>query len=680
MTTLDEFMAIDPNSYMARVEGWRPRTAALKFDYDDYKRWANAPAGTYWSGKTATAAQDVAADDCKGVDNADDTTEDAVKLVTATITYEVVKPLTNGQNLVNNALHQGVSVSQDFKMSYTPAEGESEESIARNRKIVADAERELQEYVAQWEKGEATLRTQTDSARETMLSRVNPKAAFADGRKILRDAVTPKQGEGPAGTATATSVNYKELYPKTTDPASGQTVAAADPHAPVLGPPSPGDKSPPVDPRTGSLTGNLGVMGITEPKSPVDKPAPPPDARTVAAPKLDPNTAQGKAAIDQFRSMLATRYPPDQVEAKLADAIKGAQQDRPLVSTPEPGTPPERARESFSEAFHDSWDKGIKGVQDLVGANGLETAKDAWKDMGTGIKDSFGELAHPTEMTPERIDNAHRMLDNPKAFLGDQAAIAAQAIATAPLGGEAALARTGLEDAAVTGTRAELSHGLPGSHDAPPAHVESPGAGTHSEPIADNPALPTGGDHSPPPTQYQHPAPHQFDPGGGQQYTSGDPHHPGGWPPGTPDATWNKGDTEPGWKHINHNFDKDWMPYQEQVGGIERTPSGALPEWVQHDLDTGAPVSFDGHTFRGPQEVFLEAKDGFRGLAFAPDNAYWLGRAESAIEQVDRQLGALPPGARLEWHVSDPYGAAALRDLFDSNGVYGVEVIYTPKL
>ncbi|SII19060.1 Uncharacterised protein [Mycobacteroides abscessus subsp. abscessus] len=247
MTTLDEFMAIDPNSYMARVEGWRPRTAALKANYDDYKRWANAPAGTYWSGKTATAAQDVAADDCKGTDNADDTTEDAVKLVTATITYEVIKPLSNGQNIVNNALHQGVSVSQDFTMAYTPAEGESDESISRNRKIVADAERELQGYVAQWEKGEATLKTQTDAARETILSRINPKAAFADGRKILRDAVAPKPGEGPAGTATATAIDYKKQYPKTTDPAS------VDPGAGTLGDKLEHIKNPATTPAVNSL-------------------------------------------------------------------------------------------------------------------------------------------------------------------------------------------------------------------------------------------------------------------------------------------------------------------------------------------------------------------------------------------------------------------------------------------
>lgn len=492
VTPLDEFMAKKANDYMAVVDTWRPQTRQFKYIYDEYKRWVGSPNGTEWTGRTSNAAYDTASTDCHGSDNTDDAAEDGGKLVTATIQYEVVEPLVNGQRLIESVLahkDQGVSIDQSYNMAYHPAEGESDESIAKNREHVADIERQVKGYVAQWDKGCQTLKAQADAIAQKITGCINPKTALVDGRKILRDAATPKPGDSSAQDANF----YKDWYPKATDPASTQAAAATatDPHAPVLGPPSPGDKPFQPDPRAGGLTDKLGVMGIAEPKSPLDKPPPPPDARTVPAPKLDPNTPQGKAAIDKFRSILATQYPPDQVEAKLSEAIKGAQQDRPMVATPEPGAPPERARESFSEAFHNSWDKGIKGVQDLVGANGLETAKDAWKDMGTGIKDSFGELAHPTELTPERIDNAHRMIDNPKAFLGDQAAIAAQAVATAPLGGEAALARAGLEDAAVTGVRGELTHGLPG-HPEPPAVTHQPidppsAAPDHHAPAGDLP-------------------------------------------------------------------------------------------------------------------------------------------------------------------------------------------------
>lgn len=671
VTPLDEFMAKKANDYMAVVDTWRPQTRQFKETYDEYKRWVGAPNGTEWTGRTSNAAYDTASTDCHGSDNTDDAAEDGGKLVAATIQYEVVEPLVNGQRLIESVLahkDQGVSIDQSYNMAYHPAEGESDESIAKNREHVADIERQVKGYVAQWEKGCQTLKAQADAIAQKITGCINPKTALVDGRKILRDAAAT-----PADPTAQPANFYKDWYPKVTDPASTQAAAAtaADPHAPVLGPPSPGEKPFQPDPRAGGLTDKLGVMGITEPKSPLDKPPPPPDARTVPAPKLDPNTPQGKAAIDKFRSILATQYPPDQVEAKLSEAIKGAQQDRPMVATPEPGTP-ERVRQSGGGAFGESWDQGGRAKDDLLGINGGDHAKEAWKGVAKGLwdvvnPDPVHQVERGIEQAEGAIDEVKSGIDNPKAFIGKHGIEIAAGIATAPVGGEGAL--LGTEGRAGLHGLEDTTHHLP----------ESPSGATRLEPVVDHPAPPTVGDHTPPPA-YQPPAPHQFDSGGGQQYTSGDPHHPGGWPPGTPEATWNKGDTDPGWKHINHNFDKDWMPYQEQIGGVERTPNGALPEWVQHDLDTGAPVAFDGHTYRGPQEVFLEAKDGFRGLAFAPENSYWTGRAAQALEQVDRQLGALPPDARLEWHVSDPYGASALRKLFIDNDIDGVEVIYTPKV
>lgn len=108
-------------------------------------------------------------------------------------------------------------------------------------------------------------------------------------------------------------------------------------------------------------------------------------------------------------------------------------------------------------------------------------------------------------------------------------------------------------------------------------------------------------------------------------------------------------------------------------------PEGFLPEYVRVDPDTGTAVDYDGHDIRRGEEVFLEAKDGMRGLAFQPDNDYWMRRAERALDQATRQLAAMPEEAILEWHVSDPYGAAAVRDLFAANGLYEVTVIYTPR-
>ncbi|WP_254439924.1 HNH/ENDO VII family nuclease [Mycobacteroides abscessus] len=493
MTPLDEFMAKKANDYMAVVDTWRPEARQFKEVFDEYKRWVGAPNGTEWTGRTSNAAYDTASTDCHSSDNTNDTAEDGGKLVAATIQYEVVEPLVNGQRLIERVLEhkdQGVSIDQQYHVDYHPAAGESDESIARNREHVADIERQVKGYVAQWEKGCQTLKTQADATAQTITGCINPKTALVDGRKILRDATAPKPGD-----PTAQPVNfYKDWYPKATDPASTQAAAAtaADPNAPVLGPPSPGDK-PPVDPRTGSLTGNLGVMGINEPKSPLDKPPPPPDARTVPATKLDPNTPQGKAAIDKFRSMLATQYPPDQVEAKLADAIKGAQQDRPMVATPEPGTP-ERVRQSGGEAFAESWDQAGRAKDDLLGINGGDHAKEAWTGVAKGLWDVVNpDPAHQVERGIDQakgaIDEVKSGIDNPKAFIGKHGIEIAAGIATAPVGGEGAL--LGTEGRALT-------HGLedsaPGHH--PPQvehHTPTPIDHTPTTPDIDGPRLDADG-------------------------------------------------------------------------------------------------------------------------------------------------------------------------------------------
>ncbi|PJE01677.1 MAG: hypothetical protein CK428_30930 [Mycobacterium sp.] len=215
-------------------------------------------------------------------------------------------------------------------------------------------------------------------------------------------------------------------------------------------------------------------------------------------------------------------------------------------------------------------------------------------------------------------------------------------------------------------------------HVTPPDHPYTPVPDHHPSP----PEGPSGHSGHPGTGAYQPPEPATFDPGIADhyQYNSGDPHFPGEYPPRVPEPTFTRGDTEPGWAHINRGPDREWMPYQGQISGTERPPSGYLPEYVEINPETGSPVDYDGHTYRGAQEVFLEAKDGFRGMAFQPGNSYWLSRAEGAFGQAQRQLDALPEGAILEWHVSDPYGAAALRQLFERRRLFDVTVIYTPKL
>ncbi|WP_237075869.1 Tox-REase-5 domain-containing protein [Mycobacteroides abscessus] len=226
---------------------------------------------------------------------------------------------------------------------------------------------------------------------------------------------------------------------------------------------------------------------------------------------------------------------------------------------------------------------------------------------------------------------------------------------------------------------ANLGHHLP---PAPIVDHPLPPASTVDHPMPP----PASVDHPLPPASVDHPTPatvghptDTFNPSQGQHYVSGDPHHPGGWPPGTPSETWAKGDTDPGWRYINRGPDKDWMDYQSQITGIERTADGRIPEYTRINPDTGAPVNFDGHTWRGGQEVFLDAKDGYAKLATEPGKPWTDGMATGLVKEVNSQIQALPPNAILEIHVSDPVGATAIRNLLASRRIFDATVIYTPK-
>lgn len=231
--------------------------------------------------------------------------------------------------------------------------------------------------------------------------------------------------------------------------------------------------------------------------------------------------------------------------------------------------------------------------------------------------------------------------------------------------------------------RADAATANLAGHHLPPAPVVD-----HPLPPAatvDHPAPPPASvDHPLPPASVDHPGvvgghpADTFNPSQGQHYVSGDPHYPGGWPPGTPEATWAKGDTDPGWHYINRG-ERPWMPYQEQISGAERLHDGRIPEYAQLNPDTGKMVNFDGHTWRGGQEVFLDAKDGYAKLATEPGKPWTDGMADGLLKEVNSQIQALPPSAILEIHVSDPVGATAIRNLLASRRIFDATVIYTPK-
>ncbi|MDQ4111867.1 MAG: Tox-REase-5 domain-containing protein [Actinomycetota bacterium] len=172
-----------------------------------------------------------------------------------------------------------------------------------------------------------------------------------------------------------------------------------------------------------------------------------------------------------------------------------------------------------------------------------------------------------------------------------------------------------------------------------------------------------------------------FDPDRGATYDSGDAHRPGEHPAHLPPTSYSPGGAEAGWTTVNRGPYKPWMGYQEQISGAQRAADGHVFEYHIANPRTGKVVRFDGHTYRGQerQEVFLDAKHGYRVIVFKPDLEKAKAMRINLVTEARRQLGTLPEEAVLEWHCSDPYAAQEIRRILLREGLTDVDVNYTPE-
>ena len=177
-----------------------------------------------------------------------------------------------------------------------------------------------------------------------------------------------------------------------------------------------------------------------------------------------------------------------------------------------------------------------------------------------------------------------------------------------------------------------------------------------------------------------------YNPAVGKTYSSGDGLAPGDPHPHTPPETHNRATGTPGVEHVNRGNTggkenpkiENWLKYQEQITGWKRNNNGEMPEYTLYDSN-GKPVRIDGRTWRGhpPQEVYLDAKRGYQRVYYDPASSK--GIKDNLIDEADRQLGVLPPGAKLEWHISSREGADAISRILEDARIYDVDVIYTPE-
>ena len=177
-----------------------------------------------------------------------------------------------------------------------------------------------------------------------------------------------------------------------------------------------------------------------------------------------------------------------------------------------------------------------------------------------------------------------------------------------------------------------------------------------------------------------------YDPAVGKTYSSGDGLAPGDPHPHTPPETHNRATGTPGVEHVNRGNTngkenpkiENWLKYQEQITGWKRNNKGEMPEYTLYDSN-GEPVRIDGRTWRGhpPQEVYLDAKRGYQRVYYDPASSE--GIKDNLIAEAKRQLGVLPPGAKLEWHISSREGANAISTILAKKRIRGIDVIYTPE-
>ncbi|WP_237112793.1 WXG100 family type VII secretion target [Mycobacteroides abscessus] len=276
-------------------------------------------------------------------------------------------------------------------------------------------------------------------------------------------APNPEGDPGATKAAAATAggtdtINYKELYPKTT----------VDGH-------------------------QLGSVGAVPGVGNIDKTKPAKLAPTLA----DRDVPAFKDLTRQ--NLINAKVPADQIEQRVNDAVKAAQAPH-FVPDADPMRTPGQVplHNSPGDQFNDivgrandeatkTIDGQIEQAKILTGqaGPGAPGVAEAWKEVGLGAVRQVHELTSDPLAAPKMgIEQAKEFYNHPGEFIGKNVILGTEALAGGAVGGEAAAGARGLLGD-LTGTEGRaLTHGL---DDAAPGH--------HAPPL-EHPTL-TGGDHTP---------------------------------------------------------------------------------------------------------------------------------------------------------------------------------------
>jgi len=186
-------------------------------------------------------------------------------------------------------------------------------------------------------------------------------------------------------------------------------------------------------------------------------PAGPADAGPSDAPppRLNPADVESFKAMAR-QSMIRDGVPPDQIDARLNDAVSRTQQwidkGMPNYVPPEPKPPPPPG---FAEGFGDRWRATEQGIKNLLGQGGpgAPGVLQSWEQM---VKGTVETVQNPIGAVTGEIKNAFDS-PSPAYYLGAKASDGAFALPGLLFGGEGAAVDAGLPAETVTEGGAPLA-------------------------------------------------------------------------------------------------------------------------------------------------------------------------------------------------------------------------------
>lgn len=432
------------------------------------------PGGTSWKGRARDAAVDQA-QEAQSVARRQIGIKDRAQEAVTTAAHEGGARKRLAVDAISAAERSGFTVIEDLTKDQVVIDGQpcknAEESNMRALSAKTHSQIIKEKAAALWA---------TDHNLETTLNGLAAELATHQ-YPGANGAQTP--ATVPAGTdPSAIDPKLLDLVPGLDPRAAATTAAGATPTLPdLLDAMNKADKTP-VDPRLGSLTDQLTRMDPSAQArlSHVEK---------IPGMRIDPNSPQGKAAIDSMRRLYQTQgMTPAQVEAKIQETIKTASQDQYVVKMADPNAPSASPSEHVSRDFGEQWNKffaetsdgGAKAAdamlqqgKELTGlaGPGAPGVGEAWKDLAVDTGKGLWEYttATPQERLQMLSDEAQRAADNPGNYFGEKLVQGAAGAATGEIG---------------TGARAllDLTHHLP---DTTP----------HTPAVSDHTPMPL--DHSP---------------------------------------------------------------------------------------------------------------------------------------------------------------------------------------